>query len=132
MIFSTGFIFALAILVAVTGHVARTVIACLFHRGEGGPSATSRLAKMEERISKMEEATSGLVAEFAAVRERERFMTQLVESRARKDARNAAENAAENAAAVIPAAVIPPSGEGTSPFVVQTVSAARRVIKPGG
>lgn len=128
MIFSTGFIFALAILVAVTGHVARSVIASLFHRGEGGPSATSRLAKMEERISKMEEATSGLVAEFAAVRERERFMTQLVESRARKDARNAA----ENAAAVIPAAVIPPSGEGTSPFVVQTVSAARRVIKPGG
>jgi hypothetical protein len=44
-------------------------------------------------------------------------MTQLVESRARKDARSSADS---------------PAGEATSPFVVQTVSAARRVTKPGG
>ena len=127
MVFSTGLIFALAILVAVTGHVARTVITSLFHRGEGGSSATSRLARMEERISKMEEATSGLIAEFAAVRERERFMTQLVESRARKDARILEEHAAASSASVAPTAP-----DNTSPFVVQTVSAARRVPKPAG
>ena len=123
MLFGSGFIFALTILVVVTGYVVKSVIR--FHRGEGGPSATGRLAKMEERIAKMEEATSGLIAEFAAVRERERFMTQIVESRARKDARSLEEHPATPSAAGVP-----PAADGTSPFVVQTVSAARRVAKP--
>lgn len=128
MPFDPRFIFALTILVAVTGYVVRSLIASWFHRGEGGPSATGRLAKMEERISKMEEATSGLVAEFAAVRERERFMTQLVEARARKDARSLEEHLAAPSASVVP----PVGADNTSPFVVQTVSAARRVTKPAG
>lgn len=126
MIFGSGFVFALTILVVVTGYVTKSVLGFWFHRGEGGLSATGRLAKMEERITRMEEATSGLVSEFAAVRERERFMTQLVETRARKDARNASEGAS-----VVPASLTPASAENTSPFVVQTVSAARRVVKPG-
>ena len=126
MIFGSGFVLALTILVVVTGYVTKSVLGFWFHRGEGGLSATGRLAKMEERISRMEEATSGLVSEFAAVRERERFMTQLVETRARKDARSSAEGAA-----ILPAAAAPPSAEDTSPFVVQTVSAARRAVKPG-
>lgn len=71
---------------------------------------------MEERIQRIEEATSGLVAEFAAVRERERFMTQLVETRARKDA----------AASVPSDSQSKPAEDTTSPFVVQTVSAVRR------
>jgi hypothetical protein len=130
MLFGSGFIFALTILVAVTGYVVRSLIASWFHRGEGGLSATGRLAKMEERISKMEEATSGLVAEFTAVRERERFMTQLVESRARKDARSLEEHPAASSASVVPPAAA--AADNTSPFVVQTVPAARRVTKPAG
>ena len=126
MIFGSGFILALVILVVVTGSVVKSVIGSLLQRGGGGQSATGRLSKMEERISRMEEATSGLISEFAAVRERERFMTQLVETRARQDARSSAEGAA-----LVPAAAAPPSAEGTSPFVVQTVSAARRAVKPG-
>lgn len=122
MIFGSGFVLALAILVIVTGSVVKSVIGSLLHRGEGGQSATGRLAKMEERISRMEEATSGLIAEFAAVRERERFMTQLVETRARHDARSSPADAAGAA---------PSASETTSPFVVQTVSAARRSVKPG-
>lgn len=125
MLFGSGFIVALTILVVVTGYVIKSVLGFWFHRGEGGPSATGRLAKMEERIAKMEEATSGLIAEFAAVRERERFMTQIVESRARKDARSLEEHPATPSAAGMP-----PAADGTSPFVVQTVSAARRVAKP--
>ena len=124
MILGSGFFFALTILVLVTGYVVKSVLGFWFQRGEGGSSATGRLAKMEERLAKMEDATSGLIAEFAAVRERERFMTQLVESRARKDARAAA----DNPAAIVPA---PSKEDTTSPFVVQTVSAARRGIKPG-
>lgn len=126
MIFGSGFILALVILVVVTGSVVKSVIGSLLQRGERGQSATGRLAKMEERISRMEEATSGLISEFAAVRERERFMTQLVETRARQDARSSA-----GAAAIVPAGAAPSQPEGTSPFVVQTVSAARRVVKPG-
>lgn len=125
MPFDPRFIIALAILVAVSGAVLRSLLNTWLGRGEGGRSAGDRLSKMEERIARIEDATSGLVAEFAAVRERERFMTQLVESRARKDARALAESASA-AAGVVPAA-----GNEPSPFVVQTVSAARRTTHPG-
>lgn len=123
MLFEPPTLFALTILVAVTGMVVRGLIATWYRRGVGGASSADRLAKMEERIQRIEEATSGLVAEFAAVRERERFMTQLVESRARKDAR-----AAEASLATTPSTAT----DEPSPFVVQTVSAVRRVANPGG
>jgi hypothetical protein len=111
------FILALAILIVVAGSVIKGILNTWLGR-RGGSSAGERLSKMEERITRIEDATSGLVAEFAAVRERERFMTQLVESRARKDARLVAENPASAAA--------PAGSNEPSPFVVQTVSAARR------
>jgi len=114
----TGAVFALILLVAALSIGIRVVLGSWARRNEAGPSGSGRIAKMEERIQKLEEATSGMVAEFAAVRERERFMTQLVESRARKDARAASE--------APPAAASVSTGENTSPFVVQTVSAARR------
>jgi len=123
MPFEPPFILALAILVAVSGIVMRGLLNTWVGRGQGGASAAARLAKMEERIARIEDATSGLVAEFAAVRERERFMTQLVESRARRDARTTAESS--------PAAAVTSTGDEPSPFVVQTVSAARRVPRPG-
>jgi len=123
MPFDPRFILALAILVAVSGIVVRGLLNTWLGRGEGGRSAGGRLAKMEERITRIEDATSGLVAEFAAVRERERFMTQLVESRARKEARALAESSS--------ASTVPATGSEPSPFVVQTVSAARRVPHPG-
>ena len=124
MLFDPRFVIALTILVAVTGYVMRAVMSTWFSRGQGGGSATGRLAKMEERIARIEDATSSLVAEFAAVRERERFMTQLVESRARKDARASAGTTSS--------AITGAAADETSPFVVQTVSAARRSAKPGG
>ena len=112
-------IYGLVVLVAATVIATRIVLGSWVRRHEGDASATSRVATMEERIQKLEEATSGMVAEFAAVRERERFMTQIVESRARKDARAAGE------APPLPAAD-PAAADTTSPFVVQTVSAVRR------
>ena len=122
MLLEPSSVFAVVLLLAAFSVATRVVVGTWARRNEGGPSAGSRLAKMEERIQKIEEATSGLVAEFAAVRERERFMTQLVESRARRDARGVIE-AAPMAA---PAAAPPTTDDTTSPFVVQTVSAARR------
>ena len=124
MLFFPKVLIAMAILVAVTGMVTRALMSIWFSRGEGRGPAKGRLAKMEERIARIEDATSGLVAEFAAVRERERFMTQLVESRARKDARAAAE--------IQSSTVGGGASDDTSPFVVQTVAAVRRSAKPGG
>lgn len=118
-------VLALAVLVIATGSVLKALLHTWLGRGEATRSGGERLTRMEERISRIEDATSTLVAEFAAVRERERFMTQLVESRARKDARAIAETAS-------PAVVVPPvTGNEPSPFVVQTVSAVRRSANPG-
>lgn len=122
MLINPGGVFALILLVAAVSIATRVIVGSWARRNEGGPSASSRLAKMEDRIQKIEEATSGLVAEFAAVRERERFMTQLVESRARKDARAAMEAPPADASAATPVA----TEDATNPFVVQTVSAVRR------
>ncbi|MDP9179416.1 MAG: emp24/gp25L/p24 family protein [Gemmatimonadota bacterium] len=125
MPFDPRFILALAILVAVSGVVVRGLLNTWLGRREGSGSAGERLARLEERITRIEDATSDLVAEFAAVRERERFMTQLVESRARKDARALAESGS-----AVPA-VAPATGSEPSPFVVQTVSAVRRSAHRG-
>ena len=118
-------VLAFAVFVIAAGSVLKALLNTWMARGEAARSGGERLTKMEERISRIEDATSTLVAEFAAVRERERFMTQLVESRARKDARAMAE-------AALPAVVVPPAtGSEPSPFVVQTVSAVRRTTHPG-
>lgn len=117
-------VLALAVFVIATGSVLKALLNTWLGRSEGARSGGERLTKMEERISRIEDATSTLVAEFAAVRERERFMTQLVESRARKDARAIAEPA-------LPSVVAPVTGSEPSPFVVQTVSAVRRTTHPG-
>jgi hypothetical protein len=118
MLIESSSVFAIVMLIAAFSIGTRVILGSWARRNEGGSSVSTRLAKMEDRIQRMEEATSSLVAEFAAVRERERFMTQLVESRARKDARTAIE---------APPAGTPVTAEdATSPFVVQTVSAARR------
>ena len=118
-------VLALAVFVIAAGSVLKALLNTWLGRGEAKRSGGERLAKMEERISRIEDATSTLVAEFAAVRERERFMTQLVESRARKDARAIAESVAAGVA------VPPVTGNEPSPFVVQTVSAVRRTTHPG-
>ena len=115
-------VLALAVFVIAAGSVLKALLNTWLGRSEGR-SGGERLMKMEERISRIEDATSTLVAEFAAVRERERFMTQLVESRARKDARAIAEQALPG--------VPPVTGSEPSPFVVQTVSAVRRTTHPG-
>lgn len=118
MLIEPSNVFAIILLIAAISIGSRVIMGSWARRNTGGPSTSNRLAKMEERIQRIEEATSGIISEFAAVRERERFMTQIVESRSRKDA------AAAAVASTSP--VSKPAEDTTSPFVVQTVSAARR------
>lgn len=66
----------LIILVAVSGWVARGLMASWFKlRRED--SSTSSLSNIEERLKKIEEATSGLIMDVTAIREKERFMARL-------------------------------------------------------
>jgi hypothetical protein len=107
-----GSVEALLVLIIATGVMVRFVMGGLGRRTS--QRSAEKLAQLEERVQKIEEATSTIVAEFSAVRERERFLRQIVETKSRKSAETPAVTA-------VPAPVDP-----TSPFVVQTVSAARR------
>jgi len=104
----------LVILIVTVGMMVRFVAGSRSGRGE-----RKRLEELEIRVQKIEEATSGIVAEFASMRERERFMRQLVETKAKKEGRSGEVSA-------VPVAVAPI--DTSSPFVVQTVSAARRSL----
>jgi hypothetical protein len=105
----------LVILIVTVGMMIRFVAGGRSTRGE----TSKRLAQMEERIQKIEEATSGLVGEFNAVKERERFLRQIVETKMKKEGRSGEIPAVPAAAAPI---------DTSSPFVVQTVSAVRRTL----
>ena len=104
----------LVILIVTVGMMVRFVAGSRSGRGE-----RKRLEELEIRVQKIEEATSGIVAEFASMRERERFMRQLVETKTKKEGRSGEVSAVPVAAAPI---------DTSSPFVVQTVSAARRSL----
>ncbi|HVD60625.1 MAG TPA: hypothetical protein VNC11_07100 [Gemmatimonadaceae bacterium] len=107
-----GSVEAIVVLIVTTGIMVRVVMGGWGKRS--GRTSTEKIAQLEERVQKIEEATSTIVAEFAAVREREQFLRRLVESKSRKSADTPAA-----APATTPI-------DTTSPFVVQTVSAVRR------
>ena len=76
MFFDPRAIALLIILVAVSGWVARGLMASWFKLRRDDPP-TSNLASIDERLKRIEEATSGLIMEVTAIREKERFMAKL-------------------------------------------------------
>lgn len=76
MFFDPRIVVLLIILVAVSGWVARGLMASFFklRRDDGNSSS---LAGIEERLKRIEEATSGLIMDVTAMREKERFMARL-------------------------------------------------------
>jgi hypothetical protein len=69
-------LFMLAVLVGVTGWVVKGLMMSFFKiRREGQPSTTP--VDLEERLRKIEAATSGLITDVSAMREKERFMARL-------------------------------------------------------
>ena len=77
-------IFFLIILVGVTGWVGRGLMASWYklRREEQRPA---NVPDMEERLRKIEAATSGLITDMAAMREKERFMARLQASASSRD-----------------------------------------------
>ena len=82
MFFDPRAIFFLIVLVAVTGWVARGLMASWYKlRREDQPAGNT--PDIEERLRKIEAATSGLIMDVAAIREKERFMARLQARRQR-------------------------------------------------
>lgn len=68
--------FLAIILVAVTGVLARwLLVTWLDSRRDSRPAGVP--VDLEERLRKIEAATSGLIMDMSAMREKERFMTRL-------------------------------------------------------
>jgi hypothetical protein len=76
MFFDPRAVVLLIVLVAVSGWVARGLMASWFKLRRDDASVSS-LSTMEERLKRIEDATSGLIAEVTAIREKERFMAKL-------------------------------------------------------
>jgi hypothetical protein len=68
-------LFMLAVLVGVTGWVVKGLMMSFYKiRREGQPAVSPDI---EERLRKIEAATSGLIMEVTTIREKERFMAKL-------------------------------------------------------
>jgi len=110
MFFDPRAIALLIILVAVSGWVARGLMASWF-KLRRDDSSVSSLSSIEERMKRIEEATSGLISDVTAMREKERFMAKLQASASTHEAQ------AKHA-----------SREGEpSPFVTQNIPVIPRV-----
>lgn len=67
----------LVVLVGVTGWVLKGLMVT-WHRLNKGPEASSsKLDEMEERLRKIEGATTSLLVDVTSIREKQRFMAKL-------------------------------------------------------
>lgn len=76
MFFDPRAIALLIILVAVSGWVARGLMSSWFKLRREDATASS-MSSLDERLKRIEEATSGLISDVTAMREKERFMARL-------------------------------------------------------
>ncbi|HEX2724024.1 MAG TPA: hypothetical protein VHM24_13995 [Gemmatimonadaceae bacterium] len=77
MFLDPGALFMLAVLVAVTGYVARGLMASWHKLNRGEKSDSTSVSDMEERMRKVEAATSSLLVDVHSIREKQRFMARL-------------------------------------------------------
>lgn len=102
----------LILLVAVSGWVARGLMASFFKlRRDDATSAI--LGNIEERLKRIEDATSGLIMDVTAIREKERFMAKLQASASTRESQSRHETK---------------EGE-PSPFVTQNIPVIPRVSR---
>lgn len=86
MFFDPRALFMLAVLIGVTGWVIRGLMITRYRlsRGETGPK--DKRDDMEERLRKLESATSSILIDITSMREKERFMAKLNAGAAPQDA----------------------------------------------
>lgn len=88
MFFEPASLFMLAVLVAVTGYVTKGVIAALKRVDSPARPTADQMGDIEERMRKLEAATSSLLVDMTGMREKQRFMSRLNESSAARQARH--------------------------------------------
>lgn len=86
MFFEPASLFMLAVLVAVTGYVTKGIISALKRVDSPPKPSTDQMGDIEERMRKVEAATSSLLVDMTGMREKQRFMSRLNESSAARQA----------------------------------------------
>lgn len=76
MFWNPGAILMTAVLVWATGFVIKSLILSL-HRVRNQEVSTPKVAELEDRIRKLETATTSLLVDVTSMREKERFMAKL-------------------------------------------------------
>ncbi len=82
MSFEPRALFAFTVLIAVSGWVARGLLFTWYNLKRGKTPGAEVMKDMEDRLRKVEAATSGLITDVSVMREKERFMTRLKASAA--------------------------------------------------
>lgn len=78
MFFDPGALFMLVVLVAVTGFVGKNLMMAFYRLNKGEQSIRKDgTAEMEERLRKIEAATSSLLVDMSSMKEKQRFMARL-------------------------------------------------------
>ena len=77
----------LAVLVAVTGFVGKNLMMAFYRLNKGDQSTRKDgTAEMEERLRKIEAATSSLLVDMSSMKEKQRFMARLQSGSAPREA----------------------------------------------
>ncbi len=66
----------LAVLVGVTGWVLKGLLVA-WHRTQKGADESKKFEDMEDRLRKIEAATTSLLVDVSSIREKQRFMAKL-------------------------------------------------------
>ena len=106
-------VFMTVVLVAVTGWVLRGLMASWFKLRKDGTTGAS-LEEMDERLRKVESATTSLLLEVQTMREKERFMAKLQASATTREIASRSEPAAT---------------DGDSPFQTQNIPVSPRALR---
>lgn len=86
MFLDPGGLFMLVVLVAVTGFVGKNLMIAFYRLNRGEQSARKDgMAEMEERLRKIEAATSSLLVEMSGMKEKQRFMARLQSGSAQRE-----------------------------------------------
>jgi hypothetical protein len=87
MFFDPRALFMLVLLVGVTGYVVTNVIKAVYrlNHSDQPRGGTDRMADMEERLRKIESATSSLLVDISSIKEKQRFMARLQSGAAPKE-----------------------------------------------
>lgn len=86
MFFDPRALLMLAIVIGVTGWVIRGLMITRHHLSKGETGPDNKLDEMEERLRKLESATSSILIDLTRMREKERFMAKLNAGAAPQDA----------------------------------------------